>query len=113
MRRVQITPLSPHDRVIFQEALAGDDSVTTRIVGSGFYRRVLVIPRGHESEGSVAEEFNEEGQMVGYPMQGAADEEGPEGEETTSSPDVALTPPIEEPGSESAQDAAKTRGEES
>ena len=78
MRRVQITPLSPHDRIIFQEALAGDDSVTTRIVGSGFYRRVLVIPRGQESDGSVAEEFNEEGQITGYPAPGGPDEDSTE-----------------------------------
>jgi spoIIIJ-associated protein len=75
MRRVQITPLSPNDRVLFQEALAGDDSVTTRIVGSGFYRRVLVIPRGQESDGRVVEEFNEEGQIVGYPTPGAVEED--------------------------------------
>lgn len=67
MRRVQITPLSPHERVIFQEALSGDDSVATRILGSGFYRRVLIIPRGQENAAGAAEEFNEEGKVVEYP----------------------------------------------
>jgi len=110
MRRVQITPLSPHDRVVFQEALAGDDSVTTRIVGSGFYRRVLVIPRGQESEAGVAEEFNEEGQIVGYPNEGGADEDAADVASSLPESATAGTADTSVEGSESAE---KPRAEES
>jgi len=114
MKRVQITPLSPHDRVVFQEALAGDDSVTTRIVGSGFYRRVLVIPRGQEGDGGIAEEFNEEGHLLGYPVPGGADEDGSdEPSEAVSTESVAeSSPESDEPTAEDSGDPGKVRGEE-
>jgi hypothetical protein len=114
MKRVQITPLSPHDRVVFQEALAGDDSVTTRIVGSGFYRRVLVIPRGHESDGGMAEEFNEEGHLLGYPAPGGAEEDGSDEPSEAVSRDnfAASSPDSDEPTTEDAEDPGKARGEE-
>ncbi|HET9061710.1 MAG TPA: hypothetical protein VFO62_00335 [Candidatus Binatia bacterium] len=114
MKRVQITPLSPHDRVVFQEALAGDDSVTTRIVGSGFYRRVLVIPRGQESDGGIAEEFNEEGHLLGYPAPGGADEDGSDEPSETVSPDSVAEPSQEsdEPTGEGSEDPGKVRGED-
>lgn len=114
MKRVQITPLSPHDRVVFQEALAGDDSVTTRIVGSGFYRRVLVIPRGQESDGGIAEEFNEEGHLLGYPAPGGADEDGSDEPPETVSPDSVAESSQEsdEPTGEGSDDPSKVRGEE-
>lgn len=114
MKRVQITPLSPHDRVVFQEALAGDDSVTTRIVGSGFYRRVLVIPRGHESDGGMAEEFSEEGHLLGYPAPGGAEEDGSDEPSEELSPDAAGESPLDsdEPTVEDSKDPAKLRGEE-
>ena len=94
-RRVQITPLSPHDRIVFQDALAGDDEVTTRIVGSGFYRRILVIPRGQENEGAVVEEFNEEGQAVAYPGS-----PGSENGATDESPDAAFSEAQSTPSAE-------------
>jgi hypothetical protein len=114
MKRVQITPLSPHDRVVFQEALAGDDSVTTRIVGSGFYRRVLVIPRGQESDGGIAEEFNEEGHLLAYPAPGGADDDGSDEPSETVSPDSVAesSPESDEPTSEGSGDPGKVRGEE-
>jgi len=115
MRRVQITPLSPHDRVIFQEALAGDDSVTTRVVGSGFYRRVLVIPRGQENAGGSADEFNEDGQIVGYPASDVVEEEPLE---SPSAEKVQSTDSVEDIESEPAWDelseeVEKPRGDES
>jgi spoIIIJ-associated protein len=115
MRRVQITPLSPHDRIVFQEALAGDDTVTTRILGSGFYRRVLVVPRGQENDGGVAEEFNEEGQMVGYPKPGGAAEDSLEesSEESPSDVDGAADPDSGEPIDDGAEDLGKPRGGDS
>jgi len=113
-RRVQITPLSPSDRVVFQEALAGDESVSTRILGSGFYRRVLVIPRGRDVEPGVTEEFNEEGQIVGFPGAGdvAADEvEDPLEDPANESlePDSVAppaAPPAETAGTETEDDSA-------
>ena len=115
MRRVQITPLSPHDRIIFQEALAGDDAVTTRILGSGFYRRVLVVPRGQENDGGVAEEFNEEGQMLGYPKPGGEVEDSIEesSDESPSDVDAAVDPDGEEPADDSSADLGKPRGGDS
>lgn len=114
MKRVQITPLSPNDRVVFQEALAGDDSVTTRIVGSGFYRRVLVIPRGHESDGGIAEEFNEEGHLLSYPAPGDASEDGSEEPSDAESPDSVAESLLEsdEPTEGGSEDRGKVRGEE-
>jgi spoIIIJ-associated protein len=115
MRRVQITPLSPHDRIVFQEALAGDDAVTTRIMGSGFYRKVLVVPRGLASDGAVAEEFNEEGQMVGYPKPGGETEDAIEesSEESSSEVDGAADAESREPVDDSVEDLGKPRGGDS
>ncbi len=107
-RRVQITPLSPSDRVVFQEALAGDDSISTRILGSGFYRRVLVIPRDREVEGGATEEFNEEGEMVGLPGSGetGADPAEDAGDESTDPGSVA-------PTEDDLESPARPRAEES
>jgi spoIIIJ-associated protein len=115
MRRVQITPLSPHDRVIFQEALAGDDSVATRIVGSGFYRRVLVIPRGQENAGGTADEFNEDGQIVGYPASGVAEDEPVEEQsaEAIRSPDSVDPMESEQGWDEPSEVEEEPRGNES
>jgi spoIIIJ-associated protein len=116
MKRVQITPLSPHDRVVFQEALAGDDSVTTRILGSGFYRRVLVIPRGQESDAGVAEEFNEDGQIVGYPSADAGDEDALEVPTSDGPPLVtpdAASIEVDDPNDEGSEGSPKQRPEES
>jgi spoIIIJ-associated protein len=115
MKRVQITPLSPHDRVVFQEALAGDDSVTTRIVGSGFYRRVLVIPRGEENVGGLAEEFNEEGHLVGYPAPGGADEDNSDEPSDAASeiPLAGVSPDSGELTDEASSSVGKSRGDES
>lgn len=123
-RRAQITPLSPSDRVVFQEALAGDDSVSTRILGSGFYRRVLVIPRGRDVEPGVTEEFNEEGQIVGFP--GAGDVTADAVEDPSEDPgDPSLEtgsdapPPVEEAETagagveEDSERPARPRSEES
>jgi len=107
-RRVQITPLSPSDRVVFQEALAGDDSISTRILGSGFYRRVLVIPRDREVEGGATEEFNEEGEMVGLPGSGetGADPAEDVGDESSDPGSVA-------PTEDDLESPARPRAEES
>jgi spoIIIJ-associated protein len=43
-RNVQVSPMSPRDRKFFQQALEADDSVETRSLGAGFYRRVVVVP---------------------------------------------------------------------
>jgi len=51
-RRVQVSPMSPRDRKILQNALAGDAAVGTRVLGSGFYRRVLIVPAGLEEDDS-------------------------------------------------------------
>jgi len=79
-RRAQITPLSPQDRSVFLAALAGDDSVSTRALGTGFYRRVLVVPRGVQGDGSAPDDFGEDGnllQATGNPEQDGLLEEAP------------------------------------
>ena len=63
-RRAQITPLSPQDRSVFLAALAGDDAITTRALGTGFYRRVLIIPRGVASDGTAPDDFGEDGDLL-------------------------------------------------
>lgn len=87
-RKAQVTPLSPADRVVFQEALAGDDTVATRVLGSGFYRRVLVTPRTKDAAAGPAAEFTDEGQLLSSgdePRAGAGgrsrDEESGEGDD--------------------------------
>jgi spoIIIJ-associated protein len=58
-RRVQVSPMSPRDRKILQNALVADDAVSTRVLGSGFYRRVLIVPAGlEEDESSPIEEVH-------------------------------------------------------
>jgi hypothetical protein len=38
--------MSPRDRRILQAALGGDESIRVRVLGSGFYRRVVIFPSG-------------------------------------------------------------------
>ena len=59
-RRVQVSPMSARDRRIFQAALADDERIATRVLGSGFYRRLLVIPVGVEDDGSAPAESSAE-----------------------------------------------------
>ncbi len=59
-RRVQVSPMSPRDRRILQGALAGDGTVETRALGSGFYRRVLIAPVGLADDGSPVEEVTDD-----------------------------------------------------
>lgn len=59
-RRVQVSPMSQRDRRILQAALADDDAVETRALGSGFYRRVLIAPSGLADDGSPVEEISED-----------------------------------------------------
>jgi spoIIIJ-associated protein len=59
-RRVQVSPMSARDRRIFQAALADDEGISTRVLGSGFYRRLLVIPVGVEDDGSAPAESSAE-----------------------------------------------------
>jgi len=49
-RRVQVSPMNARDRAVFEDALAQDDRVETRVLGSGLYRRMLVLPAGLEDE---------------------------------------------------------------
>lgn len=54
-RRVQVSPMSPRDRKVFQDAFAGDEEVTTRALGTGFYRRVLIVPEGADDREPVGD----------------------------------------------------------
>ena len=45
-RRIQVSPMSPRDRRVLQGALGHDESVRMRVLGSGFYRRVVIFPVG-------------------------------------------------------------------
>ncbi len=48
-----VSPMSPRDRRFFQQALEGSEEVETRALGSGFYRRVAVVPVGAEGQGGA------------------------------------------------------------
>jgi spoIIIJ-associated protein len=43
-RSVTLNPLSPRDRRIVHLALQGDPSLTTRSQGTGYYRKLVIIP---------------------------------------------------------------------
>ncbi len=64
-KRVQVSPMSPRDRRVFQSALAGDDTVSTQVLGSGFYRRVMIVPVGLEDEQAPVEEVGHEADRRG------------------------------------------------
>ncbi len=54
-RRVQVSPMSPRDRKVFQDAFGEDKEVSTRALGTGFYRRVLIIPEGADEREATGE----------------------------------------------------------
>lgn len=66
-RRVQVSPMSQRDRGILQGALAGDETIETRVLGSGFYRRVLIAPAGLVDDGSPVEEMADDGERQNRP----------------------------------------------
>jgi spoIIIJ-associated protein len=71
-RRVQVSPMSPRDRKVLQAALAGEDAVETRVLGSGFYRRVLIVPVGVEETGAPLEESSASiDETAGEPVAGS------------------------------------------
>lgn len=43
-RPVALDPLSPRERRVVHLALQGDPTLTTRSAGSGFYRRLVIVP---------------------------------------------------------------------
>jgi spoIIIJ-associated protein len=45
-KTVTLNPLSPRDRRIVHLALRDDRLLTTRSVGEGFHRRLLIVPEG-------------------------------------------------------------------
>lgn len=49
-RPVALNPMSPRERRIVHLALQGDPSLTTRSAGSGFYRRLLIVPASSRDE---------------------------------------------------------------
>jgi spoIIIJ-associated protein len=59
-RRIQVSPMSPRDRRILQGVLGRDETVRTRVLGTGFYRRVLIAPVGLEEESMPLEAAEEE-----------------------------------------------------
>jgi len=67
-RRVQVSPMNPRDRKILQAALAADQTVETRILGSGFYRRVLICPVGLTDDSPPIDEFSDDGAAPDAPV---------------------------------------------
>ena len=45
-RPITLNPMSPRDRRIVHLVLQGDRSLTTRSSGTGFYRKLVIIPEG-------------------------------------------------------------------
>ena len=45
-RPVTLNPMSPRDRRIVHLVLQDDASLTTRSVGQGYYRKLVIIPEG-------------------------------------------------------------------
>ena len=43
---VALNPLSPRERRVVHLALQDDPTLTTRSAGSGFYRRLVIVPNG-------------------------------------------------------------------
>ncbi len=43
---VTLNPLNPRDRRVVHLALEGDPTLTTRSAGSGYYRKLIIIPAG-------------------------------------------------------------------
>jgi spoIIIJ-associated protein len=43
---LSLSPMSPRDRRIVHLALQGDPTLTTRSAGTGFYRKVVIVPAG-------------------------------------------------------------------
>lgn len=72
-RRIQVSPMSPRDRRILQNALGRDETVRLRVLGSGFYRRVVVFPVGLE-EGAAPLEIEADDISGGEPLD--VDEDG-------------------------------------
>jgi spoIIIJ-associated protein len=80
-RRVQVSPMSARDRRIFQQALAEDATVETRVLGSGFYRRLLVVPLGAEGDAAASDAAGDiEPEDAGADAKGIRTEEAAENE---------------------------------
>ncbi|MFQ5477713.1 MAG: Jag N-terminal domain-containing protein [Candidatus Binatia bacterium] len=62
-RSLQLAPMSPRDRRIFQGAMAKREEVRTRVLGTGFYRRIRVTPQGEAGESPDVQS----GDGQGYP----------------------------------------------
>jgi spoIIIJ-associated protein len=60
-RRIQVSPMSPRDRRILQGVLGRDDAVRTRVLGTGFYRRVVIFPVGVDEAAVPLESEDENG----------------------------------------------------
>jgi len=71
-RRIQVSPMSPRDRRILQSALDRDDTVRVRVLGSGFYRRVVIFPVGMDAS-SAPLDVDSEDAPGGEPLDGDDD----------------------------------------
>lgn len=49
---ITLNPMSPRDRRIVHLVLQGDRSLTTRSSGTGFYRKLVIIPEGAAGRGT-------------------------------------------------------------
>jgi spoIIIJ-associated protein len=71
-RRIQVSPMSPRDRRLLQSVLGRDDTVRTRVLGTGFYRRVVIFPVGLEEDSMPIEHDD----THGADLEPGAEEEG-------------------------------------
>jgi spoIIIJ-associated protein len=73
-RRIQVSPMSPRDRRILQEALGRDAALGTRVLGTGFYRRIVIFPAGIDEE-SIPLESEDDDEARGTQAAAEEDEE--------------------------------------
>ncbi len=54
-RAIQVSPMSPRDRQTVQSLLAKDSEVEVRVLGSGVYRRLQIVPVGVDPDATAGE----------------------------------------------------------
>jgi hypothetical protein len=78
-RAVQVSPMSPRDRQTVQTLLASDSEVTVRVLGSGVYRRLQIVPAGVEPDAGQTDEPGSGDDGDGDETERSSDDRTPKG----------------------------------